>query len=114
MVEQGRKFKSSRYFKLSYRLAPPTLQKSIQIFWMDSGSRKILSGRIGTSFTIREGRIYPHTVTGYDGEIFFIPQQQKFRSLLGSGLPINFELGFSPRGPIAFELKPQNFKVKDK
>ncbi len=106
--------KAARCFRYSYRFAPSSLEKKIQIFWMDSGHRKVLTGRIGTTFTNREGRIFPHNVDGYKGEIFFNPNQQKFKLFLSQGVSINFELGFSPRGPIAFEVRPTNLKTKSK
>lgn len=105
-------YRASSCFRYSHRFAPSTLEKNIQIFWMDSGHRKVLTGKIGTTFTAREGRIFPHNVEGYKGEIFFNPNYQKYKSFLSQGISINFELGFSPRGPIALEVRPTNLKIK--
>lgn len=100
---------ASRFFDMSYRKAPRTLQRFIQLFWMEDGHRKVHTGKIGRTFTEREGRIYSHNIKGLDDEIFFDPRRQEKRGLK-PGLLVDFEIGFSPRGPIAFDVRPHGRK----
>ncbi len=99
---------AAKYFNDSYRIAPRTIQRRVAIFWMDGWHRKVNNGKIARILTEREGRIYWHTVEGWKDDIFFDPRRQDKRSLLQPGLTVNFEVGFSPRGPIAFDVRPYN------
>ena len=101
---------AARYFKLSFRKAPRTLQRNIQIFWMDMGYRKTHTGKIGRPFTETEGNIYSHNIGGWGDTIFFKPISQKNKNKLKPGLFVDFELGFSPRGPIAWDVRPHETK----
>ncbi len=100
---------ANRFFDISFRKAPRTLQRYIQIFWMEEGHRKVHTGKIGRIFTEREGRIYSHNIRGFDEEIFFDPRRQETKGLK-PGLTVDFEIGFSPRGPIAFDVRPHGRK----
>lgn len=94
------------YFKISHRLAPRYLQRKIQVFWEDKKHRKVHTGKIGRILTEREGRIYAHGIEGWKDDIYFDPRKQEKKEDLKPGLPVNFELGFSHRGPIAFDVRP--------
>jgi len=93
------------YFKTSHKQGPRLLQRQVQVFWMEGGRRKAHTGKIGRTLTEREGNIYSHGISGWGDNIFFDPRGQKFRNELRTGLFVDFELGFSPRGPIAFDLR---------
>ena len=81
------------------------MQKRVQSFWMEKGRRKALVGKIART-TEKEGRILGHEIKGWKEDIFFDPRNQKLKLLLQAGLSVEFELGFSPRGPIAFDVRP--------
>ena len=102
----GRYRDADSYSKLSYRMAPRTLQRKVQVFWMENGHRKVHTGKIGRILTEREGRIYSHNIEGWKDDIFFDPRPQDKRKLLRQGMFVEFELGFSPRGPQAFDVRP--------
>nr|MDO8079354.1 SIR2 family protein [Candidatus Freyarchaeota archaeon] len=105
----GRYQDAANYFRVSFRMAPRTLpiQKMVQLFWMgEDGHREVLTGKVDITLTEREGRIYSHNVQGWKEKIYFDPRSQKNRRILQPGLYVDFELGFSPRGPIAFEVRP--------
>lgn len=68
--------------------------------------RKTFLGKIGNVLTEKEGRLYSHTFYGWSEDIFFNPRHQKLSNKLNKGYFVNFELGFSTRGPIAFEVRP--------
>ena len=87
-------------------MAPRTLQRKVQVFWMENGHRKVHTGKIGRILTEREGRIYSHNIEGWKDDIFFDPRPQDKRKLLRQGMFVEFELGFSPRGPQAFDVRP--------
>lgn len=95
-----------KFFRYSYKLAPWTLQRYINIFWVEEGHRKEHTGIIGRILTEREGRIDSHGIKGWRDSIYFDPRSQEEKSLLKIGLPVTFEVGFSPRGPIAFDVRP--------
>lgn len=97
---------ASRFFHESFKRAPGALERRVQLFWMEMGHRKALSGKIG-DVTQREGRIYSHPVSGWPPDIFFDPRRQPRAELLQRGVVAEFELGFSPRGPIAFDVRPK-------
>lgn len=102
---------ANRFFNISFRKAPRTLQKNVLLFWMEEGHRKVHNGRIGNILTEREGRIISHNIKGLmDEEIFFDPRHQEKRRSLNPGLLVDFELGFSTRGPIAFDVRPHGRK----
>lgn len=106
----GRYDDAVKYFKISHRMAPRTLQRKVQIFWMEEVHRKVHKGKIGMILTEREGRIYSHNIEGWEDNIFFDPRRQDKIKMMRSGLFVNFELGFSPRGPIAFDVRPSKEK----
>lgn len=101
-----------RYFKISHRKAPKNNrgnfhQQFVQIFVMRNGHRKTFSGIIGATFNKSEGFIYGHNFSSFtSGGIYFIPSAQKHIDKLKGGLHVYFELGFSIRGPIAFDVRP--------
>ena len=103
---------STKYFKIAQRKAPANLERAVHVFWMENGHRKIFGGKISTRLDDREGRIFPRNIEGYHEGIFFDPRKQDLKNLLSKGLSVDFELGFSPRGPIAFEVRPKNFKLR--
>lgn len=107
----NRKYENAvRLFSIANRMAPKFLQRKVQLFWMEAGHRKVQHGKIGRSLTATEGRIYSHTVSGWGDDIFFSPSNQKLRHLLQTGMFVEFELGFSPRGPMAFDIRPRTTK----
>lgn len=103
--------KAIKNFQTADKLAPRYFEKRIQLFWMDKTTekRKVFSGTISRGMTEREGRIYKHNIYGFDQNIFFNPAKQVPGSLT-TGLMVDFELGFSPRGSIAFDLRPHTGK----
>ena len=102
--------KAVENFKNSHLRAPRTLQRRVDIFWKEAGRRKMFSGKIGQTLTEREGRIFSHRIEGWKDKFFFDPRVQDNRNLIMPGLLVNFELGFSPRGPIAFDVRPREKK----
>lgn len=99
---------ASHYFYLSNRLAPrKRLDPKVQLFWMESGHRKVHSGIIQRNLTENSGYIYSHGIKGCESDIYFYPPAQKFKTSLKTGLHVDFELGFSPRGPQAFDVRPR-------
>jgi hypothetical protein len=106
-IINGFGLKAVKNFQIADRLAPRYLEKRVQLFWMDKTSekRKVFSGKISLGMTEREGRIYNHNIRGFDQNVFFNPAKQLPGSLT-TGLMVDFELGFSPRGPIAFDVRP--------
>ena len=98
---------ASHYFYHSNRLAPrKRLDPNVQLFWMESGHRKVHSGIIQRNLTENSGYIYSHGIKGCESDIYFYPPAQKFKTSLKTGLHVHFELGFSPRGPQAFDVRP--------
>jgi hypothetical protein len=73
---------------------------------MESGHRKVHYGIIQRNLTDKSGYIYAHGIKGIESDIYFYPPAQKFKNTLETGLNIDFELGFSPRGPQAFDVRP--------
>jgi len=100
---------SIKYFKICYRKVPREIQRTVEVFVMEEGRRKTFFGKIGNIFTEKEGRIYSHTFTPWPEDIFFNPNHQKLKSKLQKGYHVNFEIGFSARGPIAFDVRPYNW-----
>lgn len=96
---------AKRHFDESHHMAPWDLQRKVDKFWMEGGSRKIFEGKIGSPLSSSEGWVYGHGLDGWDDDIYFLPRAQSTDSELRSGRRVTFELGFSPRGPQAFELK---------
>ena len=86
-------------------MAPQFLQRRIRVHWDDESTRKRrkFSGTI-RHLTSKEGFIYPHTIPNNNDDIYFSVQAQKSKSLLRRGLNCEFELGFSPKGPQAFDV----------
>lgn len=99
-----------KQFYLSNKKAPRYLQRRIQLFWMENGKRKAFQGKISSPLTEREGRIYSHNIPDCDETIFFDPRTQVDKQSLKSGLSVVFELGFSSKGPIAFDVRPHSRK----
>ena len=104
---------SIKYFKISLRKNPRNYrdnsshQQFVQLFVMESGHRKTYSGIIGSTFNKSEGFIYAHDFPGVGlAGIYFRPSAQKYYDKLKSGSHVYFELGFSVRGPIAFDVRP--------
>ncbi len=97
---------SIKYFRMSNQKVPWNIQKTVEIFVMENGRRKTFIGKIGNVLTEKEGRIYSHSFNGWSADIFFNPLRQEFKNKLKKGYFVNFELGFSPRGPIAFDVRP--------
>jgi hypothetical protein len=93
------------HFDESHRMAPWDLQRRVDKFWMEEGSRKVFEGRIGSPLSSTEGWVYGHDIDGWDDDIYFSPRAQDTDSELRSGREVGFEVGFSPRGPQAFELR---------
>ena len=77
---------------------------------MEKGHRKMFTGKIGRVLTEREGSIYSHSINGWNRDIFFDPRKQELLKFLESGLIVNFEVGFNPIGPIAFDVRPTKIK----
>jgi len=65
---------------------------------------KIFEGKIGSDLTSSEGHIYEYGIEGWNKDIYFNPVEQDTDTKLQSGMKVNFELGFSPRGPIGWDL----------
>jgi len=104
---------ASHYFYHSNRLAPrKRLDPKVQLFWMESGHRKVHSGIIQRNLTENSGYIYSHGINGCESDIYFYLPAQKFKTSLKTGLHVDFELGFSPRGPQAFDVR-QRGKTMD-
>ncbi len=102
----GRYRKALKYFAIAHNLIPRYVQRRVLHFWMEDGRRKAFSGKIGTKTTKKEGFIYAHNIKGWKGDIYFSPWHQNRKHQLSSGISVNFELGFSSRGPIAFDVRP--------
>ncbi len=96
------------HFTKSNNLYSGYLDPLIQIFWMEHGSRKIIYGKIGRNITEKTGWIYSHNIDGWNSDIFFNPKRQKAKSKLKPGTFVEFYLGFSPKGPIAFDVEPRS------
>ena len=78
------------------------------IFWMENGHRKIFNGIISPKSSTKEGRIYSYNIPEWDEDIYFRPIDQKLMYKIKSSMRVEFELGFTPKGPIGFELRPFN------
>jgi cold shock CspA family protein len=76
----------------------------VKYFWREGESRKIFQGTI-KNLTSSEGFIQDHNVTNWEGPVYFTPRQQDNKDELKTGLDVRFELGFSLKGPQAFELE---------
>lgn len=107
----GKEYDSSKYFSKAMRIAPPFLLRYVDVFWMEGNSRKMFTGIIGT-MEQKAGYIYGYNIDKCHEDIFFIPYRQYYRSILKEGMKVNFELGFSPRGTIAFDVRPQGYPIK--
>lgn len=102
----GELAKAQEAFGQSSRLMPPNVYKPVQTFWMENGDRRQFSGKI-EKITPREGLIFAHDVSVWPDKIVFRPYAQDALPMLKSGVSVTFALGFAPRGPIAWELKPK-------
>lgn len=98
---------AKKHFKTSERMAPPFLQRKVRVHWNDksTGKRMKFLGSI-QHMSSSEGFIYPHTIPNNPEEIYFNVWAQKYKSRLRKGLNVEFELGFSPKGPQAFDVRP--------
>ena len=103
--------KAAELFKISNMIAPKNLQRRVRVFWMEGGRRKVHRGKIDRILTEREGRIYSHTIEGWNDSIFFNPRFQNRKNSLKSGMFVDFELGFSTLGPIAFDVRPHRRRI---
>ncbi|ODS40482.1 hypothetical protein BEH94_06660 [Candidatus Altiarchaeales archaeon WOR_SM1_SCG] len=101
----GRYNDAVKYFKHSYRKSPKNLQRKVPIFWMENGRRKTHRGIIGLPLTRTEGYIRSHNISGWKDNIFFDPRSQDKKTMLKEGSFVKFEIGFSPRGPRAFDVR---------
>jgi hypothetical protein len=81
-------------------------QRPVEIFWWESGTRKTFNGRVGNTMTAKEGRIYAHGVAGWDNDFLFLVREQPKRDEIKPGMSVRFNLGFTPKGPLAFDLDP--------
>ncbi|MDY0386621.1 MAG: SIR2 family protein [Methanolobus sp.] len=97
---------SNNCFKLAGMKSPSGIQREVGHFVMENGRRKTFSGTIGRVFTRNEGRIYSHNFDKWKWDIFFNPLHQKMKDKLDKGYHVSFELGFSLRGPVAFDVRP--------
>ncbi|MFH0984440.1 MAG: SIR2 family protein [Candidatus Omnitrophota bacterium] len=97
---------AKRLFSQSHRNAPRYLQRRVQLFWMEAGARRTFRGTISGVLTEKQGDIHGHNIPGWLEGIFFDPRSQNNRQMLRPGLMVRFELGFSSRGPIAFDVRP--------
>lgn len=95
---------ADEYFTEAWQTAPRSERYGAEYFWNERGSHKIFEGKIGSDLTSTEGHIYEHGIKGWDKDIYFNPTEQNTDSKLRSGMKVNFELGFSPRGPIGWDL----------
>ena len=88
-------------------MAPPFLQRKVKVHWNDksTGKRMKFFGSI-QHMSSSEGFIYPHTIPNNQEDIYFNVRAQKYKSRLRKGLSVEFELGFSPKGPQAFDVRP--------
>jgi tetratricopeptide (TPR) repeat protein len=102
-----------KYFKISEMMAPPFLQRRVKVHWNDksTGKRKKFAGTI-KNLTTLEGFIYPHDIPNNGEDIYFSLGPQKYKTSLRSGLYCNFELGFSPKGPQAFDVRPYGTELE--
>ena len=104
--------KSKENFANAFKIAP---RLSIDVerihFWKEDGRRRTFTGKIGRIYNSRTGEIYSHDVDGWISEIFFNPSRQKDKIRLKTGLFVDFELGFSSRGPIAWDVRPHKRKL---
>jgi hypothetical protein len=101
---------AQKFFTFSRRNAPKNHRTRVRVFWMEKGHRKMHKGKISSILTEREGRIYSHGIDGWNDDIYFDPRSQELKKLLKSGDFVNFELGFNPMGPIAFDVRPSAIK----
>ena len=101
-----------KHFRTSNQKVPWNIQRTVEVFVMENGYRKTFSGKIGNVLTEKEGRLYSHSFDGWSADIFFNPRHQKLKNKLKKGYHVNFELGFSPIGPIAFDVRPYNWDSK--
>lgn len=108
----GKERDSAKYFNMSRKMAPSFLSRSVKLFWMDSNHRRMFSGIIEI-LEQNSGFIYGHTIHGITDDIFFNPAKQDYRTSLKEGLHVNFEIGFSPMGSIAFDVRPQKRRTRD-
>jgi hypothetical protein len=97
---------ANKLFHIANRKAPFYLQRKVQLFWIENGRRKVFQGKVSRPLTEREGRIYSHNISGCFDDIYFDPRKQAERQVVKPGLAVIFELGFSPKGPIAFDVRP--------
>lgn len=101
---------ANKQFYFSNKKAPRYLQRKIQLHWMENGKRKAFQGKVSFPLTEREGRIYSHNIPDCAENIFFDPRTQTERQIIKPGLAVIFELGFSPKGPIAFDVRSHSTK----
>ena len=95
---------AEEYFTEAWQTAPRSERYGAEYFWNERGSHKIFEGKIGSDLTSSEGHIYDHGIEGWDKDIYFNPAEQDTDTKIQPGMKVNFELGFSPRGPIGWDL----------
>lgn len=107
----GKEYESSKYFGKSRKMAPTFISRYVDVFWMDNNFRRKFTGII-ENMEQSSGYIYGYNIEKCHENIFFIPYKQDYRTSLKEGMTVDFELGFSPMGPIAFDVRPQGYKIK--
>ena len=102
----GQEYPSKRYFKMARKKAPYGILTHALLFWQEGEHRKKFSGRISQDISVSEGRIHTSNIKGITGDIFFDPRKQNEPRKLKIGLLVDFEIGFSLIGPIAYDVRP--------
>jgi hypothetical protein len=72
-------------------------------FWEEGPRRKAFTGVVD-SVRAREGWVSAQELPGFGDNIYFVPGRQD--TSIRRGLAVRYEIGFSARGPIAFDLRP--------
>lgn len=100
-----------RFFEICGKQSPKSAYYLDRLlFVMENNQRKIFNGKISDPLYSRDGRIFSHNFEKWEKEIFFAPHVQKHREVLKTGLHVDFEIAFSPRGPMAFDVRPHKWK----
>ncbi|MFC6757907.1 hypothetical protein ACFQER_16160 [Halomicroarcula sp. GCM10025894] len=98
--------RADKKFEEAFRMAPDSAKYRADIHWMDGGSRKTFTGKVSEASSTR-GFIYDHGIDGVRNRLFFDPRKKNTQKDLRSGMPVEFELGLSPKGPRAWDVRPQ-------
>lgn len=106
LFTNGRTIDSVKCFRAADRWRHYRFERPISAFWEGETRRRVFTGRIGSGMTTREGQLYGHDVPNWQEDVIFNVLAQPRREELRPGLLVNFELGFSTRGPQAFDVRP--------